>query len=222
LYTVFNNHQYNNPEFLCCQQIFKKFSRNNRIFSQNTPRLSFSFKTLLANTNGISYIVYIFIAEVFMKIVIGSDRSAYVLKETIKRHLLEKGHEVTDVAAQDDSTQFFYINTASNVAKAVQSNKFERGIVICTTGMGVAIVANRHKGVYCALCESTWTVEKSRQLNNANILALGAGVIGEKVALSMVDTFIDTPFANGEPPERKELLDGLLKEVVNLETAQFK
>ncbi len=157
-----------------------------------------------------------------MNLVIGSESMAFELKEYIKAHLLEQGHQVTDLGTLDEEHPVFYIDVADNVAKAIQSGAYDFGILICNTGMGVSLVANKHKGVYCALCESEWTARKSRRINNANILSRGAAVVGKKMAVDMVETFIHTPFAENEPPQRVELLSSYLKMIEAMEEKEFR
>ena len=101
------------------------------------------------------------------KIIIGSDKSGFQLKEAVKAHLVEAGYEVTDAGSQSEENAMFYYEAAENVAPRVGGGEFEKGILICGTGMGMSIVANKHKGVYAAVCENTYAAEKSRAINNA-------------------------------------------------------
>ena len=96
------------------------------------------------------------------KIIIGSDKSGFQLKEAVKAHLVEAGYEVTDAGSQSEENAMFYYEAAENVAPRVGGGEFEKGILICGTGMGMSIVANKHKGVYAAVCENTYAAEKSR------------------------------------------------------------
>lgn len=100
------------------------------------------------------------------KIIIGSDKSGFQLKEAVKAHLVEAGYEVTDAGSQSEENAMFYYEAAENVAPRVGGGEFEKGILICGTGMGMSIVANKHKGVYAAVCENTYAAEKSRAINN--------------------------------------------------------
>ena len=93
------------------------------------------------------------------KIIIGSDKSGFQLKEAVKAHLVEAGYEVTDAGSQSEENAMFYYEAAENVAPRVGSGEFEKGILICGTGMGMSIVANKHKGVYAAVCENTYAAE---------------------------------------------------------------
>lgn len=156
-----------------------------------------------------------------MKIAIGSDALGFELKEVIKEHLVQTGHEVHDVGTTSPTVPVDFITTADNVAGLIQAGQCDRGMLMCNTGMGVSLVANKHKGIYCALCESVWTAQRSRQINDANILAMGAGVVGAKMAIDMADIFIHTPFASNEPDDRRELLRSYIDLVAVLEDKQF-
>lgn len=94
------------------------------------------------------------------KIIIGSDKSGFQLKEAVKAHLVEAGYEVTDAGSQSEENAMFYYEAAENVAPRVGGGEFEKGILICGTGMGMSIVANKHKGVYAAVCENTYAAEE--------------------------------------------------------------
>jgi ribose 5-phosphate isomerase B len=128
------------------------------------------------------------------RIIIGSDKSGFSLKEAIKFHLVEAGYEVTDGGTVREEEPKFYYEVANDVAKRVANSEFDKAILICGTGMGMAIVANKYKGVYAAVCENTYGVEKARAINDANILTMGGWVTGEVVGCAMVDVFLDTEF----------------------------
>ena len=128
---------------------------------------------------------------------IGSDHGGYALKEAIKKHLEERGLEYRDYGTYSDAS-CDYPAYGRAVAKAVAAGECELGILICGTGIGISITANKVPGVRAALCSDCFSAEATRQHNNANILALGARVLGEGLALKIVDTFLDTPFSNDE------------------------
>lgn len=131
-----------------------------------------------------------------MKISMGCDHGGYNLKEKVKAHLTEQGYEVVDCGCYGlDSVD--YPEFAHKAATAVENGECEKGIVICTTGIGVSICANKHHGVRCALCHDVTTARLTREHNNANMLAIGAGVVGENVAMDIVDTFLATAFSEG-------------------------
>ena len=132
-----------------------------------------------------------------MKIAIACDHGALALKEAVKAHLTERGLECVDFGTfTKDSCD--YPDFARPAAEAVASGACERGIVMCTTGIGVSITANKVHGIRAALCGDCFSAEATRQHNDANVLALGARVVGPGLALKIVDTFLDTPFSNGE------------------------
>ena len=132
-----------------------------------------------------------------MKIALGCDHGAYDLKEAIKKHLEANGHTVKDFGCFDKSS-CDYPDFAGAAAKAVAAGECERGIVCCTTGIGVSITANKVRGVRCALCADCFSAEATRQHNDANVLALGARVTGPGLAVKITDVFLDTPFSNDE------------------------
>ena len=156
-----------------------------------------------------------------MKIAVGADPFGFELKEEIKKHLEAQGHEIIDVGTTADK-KVLYIDASDAVATLVSEKKVDRGIVLCGTGMGVSIVANKHKGVYCALVESEWAARQCRLINNANVLALGGRVFGVARALDTVDTFVNTEWCQGFVPERKQNLSNLFNQVVEVENKLLK
>ena len=128
---------------------------------------------------------------------IGSDHGGFALKEAIKKHLEERGLEYKDYGTYSDASCDYPVYGRA-VAKAVAAGECELGILICGTGIGISITANKVPGVRAALCSDCFSAEATRLHNNANILALGARVLGEGLALKIVDTFLDTPFSNDE------------------------
>ena len=130
-------------------------------------------------------------------IAIGSDHGGYRLKEEIKAHLTKRGLEFEDFGCfSEESCDYPEIGHA--VAHAIADGKFERGILICGTGIGISISANKVPGIRAALYTDCFTAEATRLHNDANILALGGRVVGGGLALKIVDTFLDTPFSNEE------------------------
>ena len=128
---------------------------------------------------------------------IGSDHGGFALKEAIKKHLEERGLEYKDYGTYSSASCDYPVYGRA-VAKAVAAVECELGILICGTGIGISITANKVPGVRAALCSDCFSAEATRLHNNANILALGARVLGEGLALKIVDTFLDTPFSNDE------------------------
>ncbi|AGK95964.1 RpiB/LacA/LacB family sugar-phosphate isomerase [Clostridium pasteurianum] len=152
-----------------------------------------------------------------MKIIIGSDKSGFTLKEAIKEHLSSIGYQVSDVGTKDINEPLPYFKVAPIVAKAIQDKEFEKGILICGTGMGMSIVANKHKGVYAAVVESVYGAKKSRAINNANVLTLGGWIIAPELGLDIVDSFLNTEFTEGLEEWRQEFLKNAYKEVKGIE-----
>ncbi len=134
-------------------------------------------------------------------IAIASDHGAFALKEALKQHLEERGLAYKDFGTYS-SDSCDYSDFAAPAAQAVASGACDRGIVMCTTGIGVSITANKIKGIRCALLSDLMSARLTRQHNDANMMALGAGVVGEKLALEIVDTFLDTEFEGGRHQRR--------------------
>ena len=156
-----------------------------------------------------------------MKIAIGSDNAGFGLKEFLKGKLLEAGYEVDDLGTLRREAEVRYMDTADNVAKAVQSGAAERGILCCGTGMGMSICANKHKGVYCAVVESQWAAYNCRFINNANVLAMGERIVAPSMAWDMVQTFLNTQFHEGAEAPRAAVLEGLVARVAERENEWF-
>ena len=141
-----------------------------------------------------------------MNIIIGSDHAGFDLKEQIKKFLSEKGYIVKDVGTfSHESVDYPLI--AQEVAQNIAEKKFTRGILLCGSGIGMSIVANRFKNVRAALCHNLYTVELSRRHNDANILTLGGRIIGSGMALEMVDIFLHTDFEGERHQRRLEEID---------------
>ncbi len=135
-------------------------------------------------------------------IAIASDHGGFDLKESVKKHLADRGIEVKDFGTYDKNS-CDYPDFGRAAAEAVASGECEKGIVICTTGIGISIVANKVKGVRCALCSETTSARLTREHNDANVLAMGGGFVGELLANEMVDIFLDTPFSGMEKHARR-------------------
>ena len=138
-------------------------------------------------------------------IAIGSDHCGYALKEHIKAYLTSKGLTCLDVGCESlESCDYPIYGKA--VGEAVASGKCEKGIVICTTGIGISISANKVKGIRAALCADSFTAEMTRRHNDANVLALGAGIVGPNLADRIVDVFLSTEFEGGRHERRVNLM----------------
>ncbi len=137
-----------------------------------------------------------------MKVAIGADHGAFDRKAEVIEHLKSCGHEVKDFGTYTpDSCDYPAIG--NSVAEAVASGEFDRGIVMCTTGIGISIVANKVRGIRCALCSDTTSARLTRQHNDANMLSIGAGVIGPNLTMDIVDVFMNTEFSNEEKHVRR-------------------
>ena len=128
------------------------------------------------------------------KIVMGSDGSGFELKEAVKSHLIEEGYEVTDLGTQSADQPRPYFEVAHEVAPLISKGEFERGILLCGTGMGMNIVANKYPHVYAAVCENTYAAMKCRAINNANVLTMGGWITGSFTGCDIADTFLNTEF----------------------------
>ena len=137
-----------------------------------------------------------------MKIAIGSDHGAFALKSKFIAHLEAKGHEVKDFGTYSLAS-CDYPDFAGAAAKAVASGECEKGIVLCTTGIGVSISANKVKGIRCALLSDVMSARMTREHNDTNMMALGAGVVGTMLALQIVDTWLDTDFSGEARHQRR-------------------
>ena len=130
-------------------------------------------------------------------IALGCDHGGYELKLEIKKYLDEKGLEYKDFGC-DSTDAVDYPVYAKKVAKSILSGECEKGILICGTGIGISITANKFKGIRAALCTDCFCAEATRLHNDANVLALGGRVVGTGLAVKIVDTFLETEFSNGE------------------------
>ena len=137
-----------------------------------------------------------------MKIAIGCDHGAFALKTKLISHLQEKGYEVTDFGTYAPES-CDYSDFAAAAARAVAGGECERGIVLCTTGIGVSIAANKIRGIRCALLSDTWSARMTRLHNDTNMMALGAGAVGEGLATEIVDTWLSTEFSGGARHRRR-------------------
>ena len=135
-------------------------------------------------------------------IALGSDHGGLDLKKVVIAYLEEKGIEYKDFGTYTADSCDYPI-FGKQAAEAVASGECEKGIVICTTGIGISIVANKVKGVRCALCSETTTARLTREHNDANVLAMGGGMVGPLLACEIVDTFLDTEFSGLEKHSRR-------------------
>lgn len=140
-----------------------------------------------------------------MKIAIGSDHAAFSMKEEIRAYLEEQGHEVTDCGTYSPE-RCDYPVFGERVALAVQAGEAERGVLICGTGVGISLAANKVKGIRAAVCSEPFTARLSRQHNDAQIIAFGARVVGIGMAKMIVDAFLEAEFEGGRHADRVALI----------------
>jgi len=128
------------------------------------------------------------------KLIIGADSAGYELKEAVKKYLDEAGISYDDVGAQTADDGKAYYLTACEAAEGIEKGNYEKGLLFCGTGMGMSIVANKHKGIYASVVESIYAAEKCRAINNANILCMGGFIVGANMGVEMVKKFLNTEF----------------------------
>lgn len=127
-----------------------------------------------------------------MKLAIGSDKSGFAVKEAVKAYLLENGYAIDDLGTVDLNQVHPYYQVAAEVAPRVQDGTYEKAILICGTGAGMCVVANKFKGVHAVACESLYAAKMARAINNANVLCMGGWIVGPEMAIEMVKAFLNT------------------------------
>lgn len=150
-----------------------------------------------------------------MRIVIGCDDNGCQLKETVAQLLAAKNHEVQDLPPGP------YYEVALEAAKRVSAQQADRAVLVCGSGMGMAIIANKVRGVYAAVCETPEAARGSRSINNSNVLTLGQKVTSEDVARQIVEAWLDTSFTQGFDSDLQQWLQNSLKDIDELERRQF-
>jgi len=145
-----------------------------------------------------------------MRFAVGADHAGFELKEKLKTHLAAAGHEVNDLGTHDLG-RTDYPDWAGKVARAVAAHDADRGLLVCGTGVGMAMAANRHRGVRAVATSDPFTLKLARGHNDANVLALGARIVATPLAEELVDLFVATPFDGGRHQPRVEKLDGILE-----------
>ncbi|MBW1897697.1 MAG: ribose 5-phosphate isomerase B [Deltaproteobacteria bacterium] len=139
-------------------------------------------------------------------IIIGSDHAAFPLKEKLKQFIVEKGIEIQD-AGTDGENSVDYSDFGIKVAMAVSKGEYKRGILLCGTGLGMSMVANRFPHVRAALCSDLFSAKMSREHNDSNILVLGGRIVGEALAIELVKAWLETPFEGGRHQQRLDKFD---------------
>lgn len=140
-----------------------------------------------------------------MKIAIASDLSGFPLKSAVVEHLKEQGYEVLDFGIESPEKAQPYVVQAPKVAKAVQSKEADKGILICGTGQGMAIVANKFKGIYACVCDSVFSAERAQIINNANIITMGGWITAPFLGVQIVDAYLSVKFTQ-KMEEKAEFL----------------
>jgi ribose 5-phosphate isomerase B len=141
-----------------------------------------------------------------MKIIVGADHAGYPMKEKVKAFLQDRGITVEDVGTHGHES-VDYTDFGKKVATQVSQGTFQRGILICGTGLGMSMVANRFPGVRAALANDLFSAIMSRRHNDSNVLVMGGRLIGDGLALQLVDTWLETPFEGGRHQRRLEKMD---------------
>ena len=144
-----------------------------------------------------------------MRIVIGSDHFGYGLKEDLKQHLIELGHEPVDVGCDNADQPVDYPDVAVAAAQRIASGEFDRGILICGTGAGMAIVANKVAGVRAACCHDPYSAERARKSNNAQVITMGAQVVGPALGRQLLDHWLASEFAGGRSQAKVAKIEAL-------------
>jgi ribose 5-phosphate isomerase B len=156
-----------------------------------------------------------------MKIAIASDLSGFPLKEAIVEHLKEKGIEVLDFGIPSTDEPKPYFMQAPKVAKAIQNNEADRGILICGTGQGMAIVANKFKGVYACVVDSIFSGERSKIVNNSNVITMGGWITAPFLGCEIVDAWLGMEFTQ-KMEFKTDFLTNAFNEVKNIEKENFR
>ena len=142
------------------------------------------------------------------KLVIGCDHAAPELKAIVRDHLIARGFDVTDVGTHTTES-CNYPDYAHALCEKIQSGECELGILICGTGIGMSMAANKHKGIRAACCSDTFSARLTRLHNDANVLCFGARVVGMGLALDLVDAFVDAPFEGGKHQKRVDMITAI-------------
>jgi ribose 5-phosphate isomerase B len=144
-----------------------------------------------------------------MRIVIGSDHFGYPLKEDLKRYLIELGHEPVDVGSQNGDEPVDYPDVAVAASQRIASGEFDRGILVCGTGAGMAIVANKVAGVRAVCAHDPYSAERARKSNNAQVITMGAQIVGLALGRQLLDHWLASEFSGGRSAAKVEKIDAL-------------
>ena len=152
-----------------------------------------------------------------MKIAIGSDKSGFTAKEAVKAWLIEAGVEFDDLGTVDLSEVHPYYQVASEVAPKIQDGTYEKAVLICGTGAGMAVVSNKFRGVYAVASEGVYSAKMARAINNANVLCMGGWIVGPEMAVEMTKTFLNTEWCQDLEDWRKENMKKFAAKIDELE-----
>jgi ribose 5-phosphate isomerase B len=144
-----------------------------------------------------------------MEVLIGSDHFGYALKNRLRGELIVLGHVPVDLGCESDSDEVDYPDVAENLARRIAAGEFERGVLVCGTGIGMAIAANKVPGVRAACCHDTYSAERSRKSNDAQVLCLGSQIVGPALAREVLVRWLESDFAGGRSTRKVEKLKQL-------------
>ncbi len=156
------------------------------------------------------------------RIVIGSDKSGFTLKEHLVKYLAGLGYAVEDVGTKDIANFQPYFQVAPKAAKKLQDGEADRALLVCGTGAGMCVVANKFPGVHAVAAESVYTGRMASAINRANCLTMGGWVVAPEMAEQIVSAWLTTPFGEGFPPERVTFLSNARNQVTAVEAENFK
>jgi ribose 5-phosphate isomerase B len=151
------------------------------------------------------------------KLVLGCDPYGFQLKEAVKRHLVERGLDVEDLGVHAAEEDRAYYDVAAEVASRICRGEAERGVLVCGTGMGMSIIANKFPGVYASVCENRAAAERARSINNSNVLTLGGFVTPPEAAREIVDAWLETEFAAGWDAKIQDFLRRSVQDISAIE-----
>ena len=157
-----------------------------------------------------------------MKLAIAAEVCSFELMKTVRQHLLDSGHEVLDLGMTCADQPHKFYETAARVAKAIQNGDAERGVLMCGTGMGVCMVAGKFKGIYAGIAESATTARLHWVINRANVLCMGAWIVGPQVARDMVDAWLGATIGEGFNEERRRVQADGYARIQQIEAENFK
>jgi len=147
-----------------------------------------------------------------MKIAIDADDAAFDLKDVVYDYLKSKGHDITDLHFAEGNADVTYPEIGYNLARKIQSGEFDRGFLFCGTGLGMAMIANKVEGVYAGVCHDVYSAERLKKSNDANVLTMGARVVGSEHAKMICDAWLASEFAGGSSTRKVEMMRKLERE----------